>query len=261
MADYQGKYTGVEVDALLDYTKDKKTAEYQSEADGKYSVATSASGQTYVADQADSTTMTVSVVVKFNNVAVTPSNAASKFKDTDGWSNPNTGEYTKSITASVSDNDKSIAAVSDIKYTPQSGKYVGIEVKKSSTSKTIGVQYPIFYGFINESATVPSANSTVNIAQGAAAALTREVVTEETTIANASALNNGTANDAKYWILTHGSASGTDTMTGTAMFESPISVSVLSNTRTMTGYKLYVSKKSALAGGDLSSSCTVKINP
>ncbi|MBP5716323.1 MAG: hypothetical protein J6W69_04335, partial [Bacteroidales bacterium] len=74
------------------------------------------------------------------------------------------------------------------------------------------------------------------------------------------ALHNPLAAEAYYWIVTHNNATLTDTMTGNMLNASVNGQSITSNGITLSGYKVFISRASAAAGGDLSSSCTLSIS-
>lgn len=236
--------------AAINWARVKREEELTEEAMAKFNINTSVSGQSFVADQQSTTTMVVTVALTFDGTVVDADATPS------GWlKTPNAvGVYTRTISNAAT----GTIGAQAFDYTPGSGTYAGIKCTKSSASKSITAVYPIWFGFI------PSNNAADFISEGVLdvsaaglAGLTRQTVSK--TI-NKGALNNGTANTAWYWALTHNNATATDTMTSANMFNSKVDTKVLSNGYTLNGYKLFISKASATAGGDLSSNCTVNIS-
>ncbi len=229
---------GLMPNAQNQWVSAKMRAELYDEAMSKFSVTTSGSAS-YVADEADGTTLTVTVTVKFDGVAVDADSVPN------GWSKTQnkTGEYTKSVSGASGTID-----AQSFSYTPSSGKYNGIEVTKDSEAKSIVVIYPIWYGFIDS-------NSADDFATKFAS-LTRKT---DANYSHNGRFTNTAGATAWFWALTHNSASAVDKFTGD-MFNSATSKTVTSKERTLSNYKLYITKKSAPAGDDLSGSCTITIN-
>ena len=246
--------SGTTIDAAdqsaINWAREKREAELSAEALAKFDISTTASGQSYVADQQSTTTMVVTATLTFDNVAVDADETPT------GWlKTPNTtGVYTKTIGNAAT----GTVAAQSFDYTPGAGKYAGIKCTKSSTAKSIVVVYPIWFGFIPSNVAADFISEGVlDVSAAGLSGLTRQ--TTNKTI-NKGALNNGTANTAWYWALTHNNATAVDTMTSANMFNSKVDTKVLSNGYTLNGYKLFISKASATAGGDLSSNCTVNIS-
>lgn len=223
--------------AAIDWAVQKRAAELQTTADGLWQVSTAVSGQNYVADLATQTTMTVTVTTKFNGTAVdcnaTPS----------GWTKTGTGTYTRSVTGASG----SVASAT-FTYTISGGTYDGLTVSKNSSAKSITVSYPAWHGFT-------TSNDAADLAT-VLSSLTRVTSFSSTT----GALHNPLAAEAYYWIVTHNNATLTDTMTGNMLNASVNGQSITSNGITLSGYKVFISRASAAAGGDLSSSCTLSIS-
>ena len=228
---------GLMPDAQKEWVAAKMRAELYDEAMSKFSVATSGSAS-YVADEADGTTLTVKVTLTFDGTAVDADS------EPNGWSKtPNkTGEYTKSVSGASG----TISAQS-FSYTPSSGKYNGIGLTKSSEEKSIAVIYPIWYGFIDSG----NANDFAN----KFASLTRKA---DGDYSHTGKFTNTANKTAWFWALTHNTASAVDKFTG-EMFSSAVSKTVSSSGYTLENYKLYITKKNAPAGDDLSGDCTVTI--
>ena len=141
-----------------------------------------------------------------------------------GWSNSATGVYTKELTGASG----SIAAQA-FTYTPQSGTYQGITVSKNSAAKSILAKYPAYYGFSATEINPANYNGE----------LTR-ITAKLTQTAD---LNNTTGSAAHLYILTHSTA--TATQSGNNILNAPESVTL----NGMSGYKMYVSTNSAAANG------------
>lgn len=264
--------------AALAWAIQKREEDLQAEANALYSVTTSVSGSTgtsvissgvsYPCDTYDSVTMTVTVTVKFNNVAVVPTNAAAVVEA--GWTAVvgQTGVYTKSVTGGSG----SVAAQAFTYTIPLSDTtYGGLTVSKNSGARSISAIYPIYYGF----ATTDDDDKIANVmAITGDNALTRSTTSYSfgggavTCNLTNDAWPEGTPAESKtawYWILTHSSSGATmedkfignmiTLKTSSAGFVSPQNASI-----SMSGYKLYISDKNALQGGELSSSVSGTIN-
>lgn len=213
----------------------KMRAELYDEAMSKFSVTTSGSAS-YVADEADCTTLEVTVTLEFDGASVDADSTPS------GWTRTAKGTYTKSVSGASG----TIEAQS-FSHTPSAGKYNGIELAKSSEKKSIAVIYPIWYGFIDS-------NSADNF-DTKFESLTRKA---DDNYSHTGKFTNTANKTAWFWALTHNTASAVDKFTG-EMFNSAVSKTVSSGGYTLENYKLYITKKNAPAGDDLSGDCTVTI--
>ena len=223
--------------AAIDWAVQKRAAELQAAANEKWVVTTAASGQNYVADIATSTNMEVTVTTKFNNTLVDCNTTPT------GWTRISTGTYRRSVTGA-----SGTVAAASFTYTISGGTYDGLTVSKNSSAKSITVSYPAWHGFA-------TSNDAADLAT-VLSSLTRVTSFSSTT----GALHNPLAAEAYYWIITHNNATLTDTMTGNMLNASVNGQSITSNGIALSGYKVFISRASAAAGGDLSSSCTLSIS-
>jgi hypothetical protein len=218
--------------AALVWADQQRTAGIAEEARAKFTVSTAVTGNSRVADTAATTTMTVTVTTKFDGVNVdcdaTPS----------GWTRTATGAYTKTLANAASG---SIAAQPFTYTPPASSPYAGIVCTKSSEAKSIVVTYPAWYGFVASTDASPG-----NIIQ-IIASLTRRT----SKLTQTADLTNGLETAGYYWILTHSTASATQSgnnilraVVSGREFPSPNDIGI-----TLTGYNLYISTNSASAGG------------
>ena len=273
------KYNGSDLTAeqleTLAWAYGKREDEAQENADGLFEVATVVtagvggmvgdSGVMYEADAYEEVTMIVTVTVTFDGTAVVPTNESEVLAS--GWLAVvgETGTYTKSITT-----DNGVVEAQDFEYVVPSSHpdYGGLEVAKSSETKTVTAVYPIYHGFA-------VTNDYSDLAEVMAVvgdnALTRGVSDYEFGGAVVNGLTDGAWEQgtlpenktAWYWILTRNSATMCDAWVGSmialktsgAEFVSPVNSSI-----TMSGYKLYVSDKNALQGLPLSSNVLGIIN-
>lgn len=208
--------------AQMEWVNAQMAGQLQEQANAKFSVATTASGESYWADEANSTTLDVTVTVKFDGANVQPSNHDAIIAA--GWESNATGVYTKSVTGASGTVDAQA-----FNYTPQSGQYQGIAVTKNSAAKSITAKYPAYHGF--SATAIDPANYSGGLIR---------ITAKLTQTAD---LNNGTGAAAHYYILTHSTA--TATQSGNNILQAAQSVTV----NGMSGYKLYVSTNSAAAGG------------
>ena len=208
--------------AQMAWVNAQMAGQLQEAANNLFSVATTAIGDSYWADEANSTTLDVTVTVKFDGANVQPDNHNAIIAA--GWASSATGVYTKSVTGASG----SVAAQA-FNYTPQSGTYQGVAVTKNSTAKSITVKYPAYYGF---------SDSEIDVAGSFENPLTR-ITAKLTQTAD---LNNGTGSAAHLYILTHSTA--TATQSGNNILQTPQNVTLHGTT-----YKLYKSTNSAAAGG------------
>ena len=217
-----GSGTSADYSTQMAWVNAQMQGELQEQANSLFSVTTNASGENYWADVVNSTTLTVTVTVRFDGANVQPDNHDAIVAA--GWSNSATGVYTKELTGASG----SIAAQA-FTYTPQSGTYQGITVSKSSAAKSILAKYPAYYGFSATEITPANYNGE----------LTR-ITAKLTQTAD---LNNTTGSAAHLYILTHSTA--TATQSGNNILNAPESVTL----NGMSGYKMYVSTNSAAANG------------
>lgn len=231
-------WSSQKLNAPYNWVMQKMRDELYDLAMEKFSVGTVATDDTFITDVVTSTTMVVTVTVKFDNVKVdadvTPS----------GWTKTSTGTYTKSVTGASG----SVAAA-EFSYTPTSGQFEGITVAKNSAQKNISAINPIFYGFAttNDQAQLASVIGT----------LTRRT----TRLQQVADLVNNTGGVAYYWILTKSTA--TATQLGSTILNAPIPNKSFTSTQnpsiTMTGYNLYISTLNCSAGGKITN-VTLTIN-
>lgn len=200
----------------------KMQAELGTEANARLTLAQTNTPLTRYADTDAAITVSTTVTVKFDGANVQPDNHDAIVAA--GWSNSATGVYTKELTGASG----SIAAQA-FTYTPQSGTYQGITVSKSSAAKSILAKYPAYYGFSATEITPANYNGE----------LTR-ITAKLTQTAD---LNNTTGSAAHLYILTHSTA--TATQSGNNILNAPESVTL----NGMSGYKMYVSTNSAAANG------------
>ena len=202
--------------AAIDWAVQKRAQELQAAANEKWVVDTAVAGQSYYADVATSTTMTVTVTTRFNGTLVDCNTTPS------GWTRTATGTYTRSVSGA-----SGTVPAATFGYTVVGGTYDGLTVSKSSSAKSITVTYPAWYGFS------PAADfATLDLS-----ALTRRTSNLGTT----STVTNATGNGCYLWIVTHGSASATSmnlnilaTINSSASFPSPDDADI-----SLSGYKVY----------------------
>lgn len=206
----------------------------------KYVVSTTAANDTYITDVVTSTTMTVTVALTFDGVAVDADSTPT------GWTKESgVGIYTKTITGA-----SGTVAATDFTYTPASGEFQGITVTKKSAEKKISAINPIFFGFAttNDQAQLASVIGT----------LIRQTTKKQST----GDLVNNTGAVAYYWILTKSTA--TATQLGSTILNAPIPnksfISTQNSSITMTGYNLYISTLNCAAGGSITNvSLTINV--
>lgn len=175
----------------------------------KYSVETSGSC-TYVADEATQGELNVTVTTKFDGVLVDSTPPS-------GWTSTGTGTFTKTVQGPSGTQ----VASGNFKYTPSDGDYKGIEVNGNSQAKSISTTYPIYYGFVDTN--IPN-NLKVD---GVIVISDRNLTRSTSKYTNASAtLANGLNVPGYFWILTHSSA--TATQSGTSILKSPVTVTLKS---------------------------------
>lgn len=231
-------WSSQKLNAPYNWVMQKMRDELYDLAMEKFSVGTVAVDDTFITDVVTSTTMVVTVTVKFDNVKVDTDETPS------GWTRTSTGTYTKSVTGASG----SVAAA-EFSYTPTSGQFEGITVAKNSTQKNISAINPIFYGFAttNDQAQLASVIGT----------LTRRT----TRLQQVADLVNNTGGVAYYWILTKSTA--TATQLGSTILNAPIPNKSFTSTQnpsiTMTGYNLYISTLNCAAGGKITN-VTLTIN-
>lgn len=221
-------WSSQKLNAPYNWVMQKMREELYELAMEKFSVSTAAANDTYITDVVTSTTMVVTVTVKFDDVLVDADETPS------GWTKASTGTYTKSVTGASGS-----VAETEFSYTPSSGEFEGITVAKNSAQKSISAINPIFYGFAttNDQAQLASVIGT----------LTRRT----TRLKQVADLVNNTGSVAYYWILTKSTA--TATQLGSTILNEPIPNKSFTSTQnpsiTMTGYNLYISTNSCAAGG------------
>lgn len=202
--------------------------ELYEQAMAKFVVTTTATGDSYISDVSASTTMTVTVTVKFDGSSVDADTTPT------GWTRTALGTYTKSITGASGSID-----ASEFAYTPESGDYAGITVAKNSEAKAIAVTNPIYFGFV-------TTNDHTQLAS-VIESLTRQTARKQQT-ANLTNSNNAPA---YYWILTKSTA--TATQLGATILNAPVSGKSFTSTQnpaiTMQGYNLYISTNSCAPNG------------
>ena len=231
-------WSSQKLNAPYNWVMQKMRDELYDLAMEKFSVGTVAVDDTFITDVVTSTTMVVTVTVKFDNVKVDADETPS------GWTRTSTGTYTKSVTGASG----SVAAA-EFSYTPTSGQFEGITVAKNSTQKNISAINPIFYGFAttNDQAQLASVIGT----------LTRRTAR----LQQVADLVNNTGGVAYYWILTKSTA--TATQLGSTILNPPIPNKSFTSTQnpsiTMTGYNLYISTLNCAAGGKITN-VTLTIN-
>lgn len=231
-------WSSQKLNAPYNWVMQKMRDELYDLAMEKFSVGTVAVDDTFITDVVTSTTMVVTVTVKFDNVKVDADETPS------GWTRTSTGTYTKSVTGASG----SVAAA-EFSYTPTSGQFEGITVAKNSTQKNISAINPIFYGFAttNDQAQLASVIGT----------LTRRT----TRLQQVADLVNNTGGVAYYWILTKSTA--TATQLGSTILNAPIPnksfISTQNSSITMTEYNLYISTLNCAAGGKITN-VTLTIN-
>lgn len=231
-------WSSQKLNAPYNWVMQKMRDELYDLAMEKFSVGTVAVDDTFITDVVTSTTMVVTVTVKFDNVKVDADETPS------GWTRTSTGTYTKSVTGASG----SVTAA-EFSYTPTSGQFEGITVAKNSTQKNISAINPIFYGFAttNDQAQLASVIGT----------LTRRT----TRLQQVADLANNTGGVAYYWILTKSTA--TATQLGSTILNAPIPNKSFTSTQnpsiTMTGYNLYISTLNCAAGGKITN-VTLTIN-
>ena len=215
----------------IDWSIEHRQDILKEEAMSKYSVTTSGSC-TYNADEATQGTLTVTVTTKFDGVLVDSTPPS-------GWNATSTGTFTKTAVGSGGTS----VPVANFKYTPDEGKYKGIEVNGNSQAKSISVTYPCYHGFV-------TGNEYSQYVQDGVLDISSLGLKRSTTrVQDASAtLLNGNNESAYYWILTHNTA--TATQMGTSILKQPVTVTLKSPQAghgdiTMGGYKIYISEKSA----------------
>jgi hypothetical protein len=147
--------------ALLEWVKEHRAEILLEEAQKLFDVVkVELTGNTFHIDEVAETTMKYTIRVVFDGTAVTPSNEKDVLGN--GWKKgENVGEYYKEATGG---NGTKIPS-QEFKYIIQSDKdelkkFNGLEVSKSSIQQSITAQYPIYYGFIPDSAVRPDATST-----------------------------------------------------------------------------------------------------
>ena len=218
--------------AALVWADQQRTQGIADEARAKFTVSTAVTGNRRTADTAATTTMTVTVTTKFDGAAVDCDSTPS------GWTRTALGEYTRTLADAASG---TIAAASFTYTPPASSPYAGIVCTKSSTAQSIAVTYPAWHGFAS------GTESTTAAIEAAIGDLTR-ITAKVTQTAD---LTNGLATAGYYWILTHSTA--TATQSGNNILRAVVSgrsfTSPENDAITLSGYNLYISTNSAASGG------------
>lgn len=209
-------------EAQANWINSKMQAELGAEATAKFTLTQTNTALSRYTDTDAEITISTTVTVKFDGENVLPDNHNAIIAA--GWTNSNIGVYTKSVTGATG----SVAAQA-FSYTPQSGTYQGIAVTKNSAAKSITVKYPAWHGFSADEIDVN--NSFENLLTRITAKLTQTAD-----------LNNTNSSAAHYYILTHSTA--TATQSGNNILNAPQNVTYQDTT-----YKLYKSTNSAAAGG------------
>lgn len=215
-------------DAQATWINAKMQAELGAEATSKLTLVQTNTTLTRYADTDAEITISTTITIKFDGTNIQPDNHDAIIAA--GWTNSAIGVYTKSLTAA-----NGTIATQAFNYTPQDGIYQGIAVTKSSATKSINVVYPAWHGFVDTN-NISNANTQITNLARIVAKLTQTTD-----------LNNQLSDSGYYWILTHNSA--TATQLGSNILDAPQNLTISINGFTLNGYKLYVSTKSAAAGG------------
>ncbi|MBE6331694.1 MAG: hypothetical protein E7070_05260 [Bacteroidales bacterium] len=215
--------------AAIDWAVRKRADELQEQANSLWAVATTTSGQNYIADEVALTAMTVTVTTRFNGTLTDCDSTPS------GWTRTATGTYQRSLTTAAG----GTVASASFTYTISGGTYDGLTVTKSSSAKSITVTFPCFYGFA-ASANAADIDTVIPTLTRRTSALTQTA-----------ALNNQLATAGYFWIVTRGSA--TATQLGSSILRAAVTGVSFNSTQnsgiTLSGYKVYISTNSAAAGG------------
>ena len=225
MAQIKLNNTAAEINTVIAWGLEQIRGDLQKEFDALWVVTSSATGNSYWADKASSTTQTVTVTTKFNGTATDADSTPT------GWTKDSTGTYKISSTGAVSN--------ATFTYTASEGTYAGLTTSQSKGASSITTNYPIFIGWMETKPTT---------GQEAYNSINSNRYTAKQSGTNVSLTN--TLSTAGYWVvLTHNAA--TATSAGLNILDSVISGQTIkvSDSISMSGYKLYVSSNSASAGG------------
>ena len=197
-----------------------------------FSVGTTpTTNQKYNADEQATSSMTVTVTLKFVDADAKPT----------GWTRQSLGVYTKSVSGSGT------VAAQSWSYTPD-GVYEQRTAVKNSPSRSLSAVYPAYWGIYPGNIEHSDRDLTPIVAQ--LYAQNRRVTQNmPTTVVN---VPNNTQEDVWLWIITKGSATATPESFDISMMESPVSdvffTSPINAELDLTGYKAYVSINKADAG-------------
>lgn len=220
--------------AAIVWADAQRTAGIAEEARAKFTVTTSVTGNSRVADTDETTTMIVTVVTKFDGVNVDCDTTPS------GWTRTATGTYQKTLANASSG---TIAAQAFTYTPPASSPYAGIVCTKSSTAQSIAVTWPTYTGWA-------TAKNVANIVWSTG------IVRRTAPIGSSTALTditetNATGFDAYFFILSR-SASVRCQQSGNTVIDAALTnVSFTSPSDeeiTLTGYRLYFTTADFAAG-------------
>ena len=225
VGDGGAEFTNEQKEAI-NWVIEQQSRERKAAAQKLFVIKTDVEGETFYADEKNTTTMTVTVTLTFNGYKVDAD------KTPVGWIKTanETGEYTRSI----SDETGGLIPSTTFTYTVGKGEYEGIILSKSSEAKSIVCIYPAYHGFAIGSSAQDLTDSIVS-------SFTR---TASNMIAETYEPKNKTGNTAYYWILTHGTADAVQ-LTKSILQEPILNIeftSPIDPTITMRDYKLYISK-------------------
>lgn len=235
---FSGTTLSNEQRTAIDWAIGKRVEELQDEADTLFVLNTSANGSTFWADRQITTTMVVSVNVKFDDYDIVPKNDEN-IQD-NGWTCVDVGLYTKSISGSGG-----TINAQEFTYQVEDGAYEGITCTKSSDAKTISAYYPIYYGW----ATSKNINSVLWNND--------KFVRSETTLGSPSALaditiENNTGGNAYFFVLTRSNVSVQIKQSGNSVIDNALTnqsfVSPENSLITMSGYRLYFTSENFASG-------------
>lgn len=202
-----------------------------------FTVQTTPTSKSYLADEQSSPGLTVQVVTKFDGVTVDAAATPS------GWTRTGLGTYTRHI-----DEPGTIAAQ---QWSYTSG---GTTYHATSPARSLTAVYPAYWGIY------PSNDATIDIRAIVADLAQQHRATSDTN--TTVEVPNPTGNSCWLWIVTHGTADAEPATTpGISMMDAPVTgksfVSPVNPSINLSGYKAYVSMNSAKAGASFGN---VKLN-
>ena len=231
----------------INWSIDHRKEILQEQANARFTVSTTGSAGSRIADLAETVTLTVTAITKFKNDENTDVKVDVSTPPT-GWSRLSEGTY--SITTAAAAAPSVPQATFNYKVTENvSETYKGLNVSKKSTAVNSTVYYPAYYGYITTNNY--SSLITNGVLDVAGKNLTR-ITTKKTD--SAITLTNSTGSTAYFWILTHSTASASQS--GNSILGSSITVKLRSFQPGKTGivmenYHLYMTTNPVAADGSL----------